>query len=53
MLHLVRYIQPMNTQPRNRPIQSTKVNLTKLSADVHKRDFKICRQIGDQNLQPP
>jgi transposase len=29
-----------------------KVNLIKLSADVHKRQHKICRQIGDQNIQP-
>src|SRR5262249_43255657 len=29
-----------------------KVNLIKLSADVHKRDCKVCRQIGDQNIQP-
>lgn len=29
-----------------------KVNIIKLSADVHKRDFKISRQIGDQNIQP-
>lgn len=30
-----------------------KVNLIKLSADAHKRQFKICRQVGDQNIQPP
>src|ERR1041385_4509075 len=24
----------------------------KLSADVHKRDYKISRQVGDQNIQP-
>jgi transposase len=29
-----------------------KVNLIKLAADVHKRQYKICRQIGDQNIQP-
>jgi transposase len=29
-----------------------KVNIIKLSADVHKRDYKVCRQIGDQNIQP-
>src|SRR5437867_13317021 len=45
-------IQPMNRQPKKNPAKSKKVNLIKLSADVHKRDFKICRQIGDQNLQP-
>jgi transposase len=32
---------------------SRKVNIIKLSADAHKRQFKICRQIGDQNIQPP
>ncbi len=26
--------------------------LIKLSADMHKRDYKISRQIGDQNIQP-
>ena len=30
-----------------------KVNLIKLSADAHKRQFKVCRQVGDQNIQPP
>lgn len=29
-----------------------KVKLIKLAADVHKKDFKVCRQIGDQNIQP-
>ncbi len=42
----------MNKQPKNNPTKSTKVNLIKLSADVHKRDFKVCRQLGDQNIQP-
>lgn len=37
---------------KNNPSNTKKVNLIKLSADVHKRDFKVCRQIGDQNLQP-
>jgi transposase len=32
--------------------KSKKVNIIKLSADVHKRDYKISRQIGDQNIQP-
>jgi transposase len=32
---------------------SKKVNLIKLSADAHKRQYKICRQVGDQNIQPP
>jgi len=36
----------------NKPNQTPKVKLIKLSADVHRKDFKICRQIGDQNLQP-
>src|SRR5947209_20259856 len=45
------YTQPMN-EPKNNPSNHTKVNLIKLSADVHKRDFKICRQVGDQNIQP-
>ena len=39
-------------EPKNNPSNHTKVNLIKLSADVHKRDFKICRQVGDQNIQP-
>jgi len=37
---------------QNHPTTTQKVNLIKLSADVHKRDFKVCRQIGDQNIQP-
>ena len=32
--------------------QTQKVSLIKLAADVHKRDFKVCRQVGDQNIQP-
>ena len=51
MQHLVPYIQPMNQQENN-PTKPSKVNLIKLSADVHKRDYKISRQIGDQNIQP-
>jgi len=47
-----RYTQPMNTKPKQNPQKSQQVNLIKLSADVHKRDFKVCRQIGDQNIQP-
>jgi transposase len=39
-------------EPKNNPSKPIKVNLIKLSADVHKRDFKICRQVGDQNIQP-
>jgi transposase len=42
----------MNKQPEHNPLESKKVNLIKLSADVHKRDFKISRQIGEQNIQP-
>jgi len=42
----------MHTSNQNKPSNSTKVNLIKLSADVHKRDYKISRQIGDQNIQP-
>ena len=45
-------IQPMNKPNKNNPTTSRKVNLIKLSADVHKRDFKVCRQVGDQNIQP-
>lgn len=29
-----------------------KVNIIKLAADVHQRDYKVSRQIGDQNIQP-
>jgi transposase len=46
------YTQPMNKQPKQDPAKAKKVNLIKLSADVHKRDYKICRQLGDQNIQP-
>jgi len=42
----------MTTLPKNNPTQTVKVKLIKLSADVHRRDYKICRQVGDQNLQP-
>lgn len=42
----------MNKQPNNNPTKSEKVNVIKLSADVHKKDFKVCRQMGDQNIQP-
>ncbi len=41
-----------NNQPKHNPSVTNKVNLIKLSADVHKRDYKVCRQIGDQNIQP-
>lgn len=46
------YTQPMNKQPKQNPTNRNKVKLIKLSADVHKRDFKVSRQIGDQNIQP-
>ncbi len=39
-------------QPKHNPSNNPKVNLIKLSADVHKRDYKVCRQMGDQNIQP-
>jgi transposase len=39
-------------QQNHNPSTVKKVNLIKLSADVHKRDYKVCRQIGDQNIQP-
>jgi transposase len=42
----------MNKRPEHNPVITKKVNLIKLSADVHKRDFKVSRQIGDQNIQP-
>jgi transposase len=42
----------MNKRPEHNPVIAKKVNLIKLSADVHKRDFKVSRQIGDQNIQP-
>jgi transposase len=47
-----RYTPPMNKQHQHNPSKSNKVNLIKLSADVHKGDYKICRPVGDQNLQP-
>ena len=52
MRRLVLHPAMNNKQPEHNPSKSTKVNLIKLSADVHKRDFKISRQIGDQNIQP-
>ena len=52
MRRLVLRTQPMIKQPNDNPSKSNKVNLIKMSADVHKRDFKISRQIGDQNIQP-
>jgi transposase len=47
-----RYTQPMNKQQKDSPSPAEKVKLIKLSADVHKRDYKISRQVGDQNIQP-
>ncbi len=52
MRHLVLHPAMNNKQQEHNPSKSTKVNLIKLSADVHKRDFKISRQIRDQNIQP-
>ncbi len=46
------YTQPVNKQQKQNPSKTHKVDLIKLSADVHKRDFKISRQVGDQNIQP-
>jgi transposase len=37
---------------KNNASNAKKVNLIKLSADVHQRQFKLSRQIGDQNIQP-
>jgi len=42
----------MNIQPQQNPKNSSKVNLIKLSADIHKRDYKVCRQVDGQNIQP-
>lgn len=42
----------MNKLPSKNATNSVKVNLIKLGADVHKRDYKVSRQIGDQNIQP-
>lgn len=52
MWHWVLHPTKMQTTKHNKATSSDKVNLIKLSADVHKRDFKICRQLGDQNIQP-
>jgi transposase len=49
---VLRRTQPMIKQQKNDPRKFRKVNLIKLSADVHKRDYKVCRQVGDQNIQP-
>jgi transposase len=42
----------MNTTKTQNQNPTIKVKLIKLAADVHKKDFKVCRQIGDQNIQP-
>ena len=52
MQHQVLHPTKMQTTQHNKATRTDKVNLIKLSADVHKRDFKICRQMGDQNIQP-
>jgi transposase len=44
--------RPMNKQQQQNPSNGSKVNLIKLSADVHKRDYKVCRQVDGQNIQP-
>jgi transposase len=50
--HLVLHPTRMNTTANRKASKTNKVNLIKLSADVHKRDYKISRQVGDQNIQP-
>lgn len=52
MRHVVLHPAKMHTTKNNKASKSDKVNLIKLSADVHKRDYKISRQVGDQNIQP-
>src|SRR3974377_2362799 len=52
MRHLVLHPAKMNNTQHNKAAITHKVNLIKLSADVHKRDYKISRQVGDQNIQP-
>lgn len=42
----------MTTLAKINPTQTAPVKLIKLSADVHRRDYKVCRPVGDQNLQP-
>ncbi len=44
--------QKHKTSKQSKTQPERKVSLIKLSADVHKRQFKICRQVGDQNIQP-
>jgi transposase len=55
MQHLVLHPTLHMNQQKYNPSTASKtkpVNLIKLSADVHKRDYKVCRQMGDQNIQP-
>ncbi len=51
MRHLVLH-PAKHMNEKHSATKSKKVNIIKLSADVHKRDYKISRQIGDQNIQP-
>lgn len=44
--------RPMPKTNKSNTTHPHKVKLIKLAADVHQKDFKICRQVGDQNLQP-
>jgi transposase len=46
------YTQPMNRQEKHNASKIEEVKLIKLSADVHKHNFKICRQIDGLNIQP-
>jgi transposase len=46
------YTQPMNKQQKHNASKTQEVNLIKLSADVHKHNFKICRQVDGLNIQP-
>ena len=46
------YTQPNMYNDNNKTSKTNKVNLIKLSADVHKGNYKVSRQVGDQNIQP-
>lgn len=52
MQHLVLHPAKHMSNENNKANKPKKVNLIKLSADVHKRSYKISRQIGEQNIQP-
>jgi len=52
MRHVVLHPVTMHTTKHKKAAKFHKVNLIKVSADVHKRDYKISRQVGDQNIQP-